>query len=57
MTVTEYQTIFNDRKAHVQSMINAIAEVSEFKIYELVEMSDKEIEYIYQIKVIEECHN
>ncbi|MHC5319517.1 BH0509 family protein [Listeria kieliensis] len=57
MTITEFQTKFNDRKKHVQLMINAIAEVSEFKIYELVEMSDKEIEYIYQVKVIEECHN
>lgn len=57
MTVTEFTKQFNDRKKHVQLMINAIAEVSEFKIYELVEMSDKEIEYIYQVKVIEECHN
>ncbi|MHC5281142.1 BH0509 family protein [Listeria kieliensis] len=57
MTVTEFTRQFNDRKKHVQLMINAIAEASEFKIYELVEMSDKEIEYIYQVKVIEECHN
>jgi hypothetical protein len=38
-------------------MINAIAEVSEFKLNKLVEMSDKEIEYIYQVRVIEECYN
>ncbi|MBC1521422.1 hypothetical protein HB912_07160 [Listeria aquatica] len=57
MTVTEFTKRFNERKKHVQLMINAIAEVSEYKIYELVEMSDKEIESIYQVKVIEECHN
>lgn len=57
MTITEFQTKFNDRKIYVQMMIEAIDKVSEFKIYELVEMSDKEIEYIYQVKVIEECHN
>lgn len=57
MMVSEFQKLFCERKMHIQMMINAIAEVSEFKLNKLVEMSDKEIEYIYQVRVIEECYN
>lgn len=57
MTVTEFTKQLKKRSYTAQHMINAIAEVTTFKPYELLEMRDEELEHVYQIKVIEECHN